>query len=106
MTKDQYYEMCEALGTTPDENQIPVEFSDLPIEIQECFHIYNSLQDCWDYMGGNYIGKNLNEFWKLIELAKIPIVDYKYYYEIILQVDRIRARQIAQEQKKKQKPAN
>ena len=56
-------------------------------------------------MGGNYIGKNLNEFWKLIELAKIPIVDYKYYYEIILQVDRIRARQIAQEQKKKQKPA-
>ncbi len=45
MTKDRYFEMCEALGSKPIESQIPVEFEDLVHELQEILVIYNNLQD-------------------------------------------------------------
>lgn len=105
MTKAQYIEMCEAMGSEPIEEEMPVDFEDLAVEIQQCFQLYNCLQDNWDYMGGNYIGKNLNEFWKLIELLAIPREDYKYYYDVVLQIDLVRSKQIQLEQKSKQKPA-
>ena len=105
MTKQQYFEMCEAMGSEPLEEEIPVDFEDLPSELQQTFYLYNTLQDVWDYMGGNYVGKNLQEFWKLVELQGIPREDIKYYYDIILGIDRVRSNQIRLEQKSKQKPA-
>lgn len=98
--------MCEVLGTEPVEEETPVEFDDLPSDIQYCFMIYNLLQDNWDYMGGNYIGKHMTEFWKLMELDEVVPADQKYYYEIIVIIDHIRAEQIRTQQKSKQKPAN
>lgn len=97
--------MCEVLGTTPDENQIPVEFNDLAVEVQQCIWLYNSLRDQWDYFGGNYIGKDLSQFWKVLELHDLDILDGRWYWDMINHIDHIRARQIAQEQKNKQKPA-
>lgn len=105
MTRERYLEMCEALGNEPVEEEIPVEVEDLPAEVQYCLMLYNLLQDCWDYMGGNYIGKSMGEFWKLVELDEIPLVDRKYYYEIIIHIDSIRAENIRIQQKSKQKPA-
>ena len=58
MTRDTYFEMCEALGTEPVEEEIPVEFEDFCLDVQEALSIYQKLRDEWDYMGGNYIGKN------------------------------------------------
>ena len=31
MTKEQYFEMCEALGNEPAESEIPIEFDDFPL---------------------------------------------------------------------------
>jgi hypothetical protein len=39
MTKEQYFEMCEALGTEPDPLEIPIEFDDLHLEVQEAYSI-------------------------------------------------------------------
>lgn len=97
--------MCEALGSEPVEDQIPIEFDDLPNDAQYILQVYNLLQDNWDYMGGNYIGKNMSEFWKFMELDSIPCEDKKYYYEIVLHIDSIRAEQIRLQQKSKEKPA-
>lgn len=105
MTRERYFEMCEMLGSEPLEEEIPIEFDDLPSEIQYCLMIYNLLQDCWDYMGGNYIGKSMAEFWKLVEIDQVPDPDRKYYYEVIVHIDSIRAEQIRAQQKSKQKPA-
>lgn len=98
--------MCEALGSEPVEDQIPIEFDDLPTDVQYILQIYNLLQDCWDYMGGNYIGKSMSEFWKFMELDNIPVEDRKYYYELIVHIDSVRADQVRLQQKSKQKPAN
>lgn len=105
MTREQYYEMCEALGTTPDENQVPIEFSDLATEVQQCVWLYNSLKDVWDYFGGNYVGKDLTHFWSLFQLYNLDPRDGRWYWDMVTHIDNIRSRQIAQDQKNKQKPA-
>ncbi|CAB4134524.1 hypothetical protein UFOVP273_143 [uncultured Caudovirales phage] len=105
MTKERYFEMCEMLGNEPVEEEIPVEADDLPLELQEALQIYNTLQDNWDYMNGNYIGKNLNGFMDIMELYEVPKPDRRTMYELLLSIDRIRARKIRESKKASKKPA-
>lgn len=100
MTKNSYFEMCEQLGTEPLESEIPVEFDDLVTEVQECLTIYNSLQDVWDYMGGNYIGKNFGYIDTVLELYQVPQDSQRFYFEVLQQIDRIRSKQIEQSKPK------
>ena len=101
MTKAQYFEMCEQLGSEPLESEIPVEFDDLPQEVQEALHIYNTLQDSWDYMGGNYIGKNLSYISTVFDFFKVEAEDRKDIYELIVFIDQLRAKQIQEKKPKK-----
>ena len=101
MTKEQYFEMCEMLGNEPNDSEVPVEYDDLPLEVQDALRIYNTLQDNWDYMGGNYIGKNLQGIRDIFEMNDIEKVDHKSIYELIIQIDRIRAKQIHDSKPKK-----
>ena len=94
MTREQYFEMCEMLGNEPLESEIPIEFEDLPVEAQEALNIYNNLRDDWDYMGGNYIGKSLIGFKDILDMYEVEKSDHKYMYELVMHIDRIRAKQI------------
>lgn len=100
MSKEAYLEMCEALGSDPVESEIPVEYDDLALEVQEAIRIYNNLQDSWDYVGGNYIGKNLNGFKDILDIFEVDQVDRRAVYELITHIDKIRAKSI-QDQKPK-----
>ena len=101
MTRDQYFEMCEMLGNEPNDSEIPIEYDDLPLEVQDALRIYNTLQDNWDYMGGNYIGKNIQGIRDIFEMNDIEKTDHKSVYDLILQIDRIRAKQIHDSKPKK-----
>ena len=90
MTKEQYFEMCETLGSEPVVEEIPVEYSDFPNEIQLAISIYRLLRDEWEYMGGTYTGKNLNGIFELFEVYNIDQVDKRYYLELIHVIDAIR----------------
>jgi hypothetical protein len=94
MTKAQYFEMCDLLGSEPVDDQIPIEFDDLIQEVQEALQIYGNLQDCWDYMGGNYIGKNFDYIETVFKFYNIEPESHKYMYELLMTIDRIRAKQI------------
>ena len=48
MTKEQYFEMCDMLGTEPDESEMPIEQEDFPYELQQAFQIYYLLRDVWE----------------------------------------------------------
>ena len=96
MTKDMYFEMCEMMGSEPLEEEIPVELEDMPVEVQEALRIYNSMQDSLDYMGGNYIGKNMVGFKDLLDIFEVPIEDRRSIYELITHIDKIRAESIRQ----------
>lgn len=105
MTKYQYFEMCEQMGMDPKEDEIPVEFEDLLLEVQEALTVYNYLQDNWDYMNGNYIGKNLIGFKDVLEIVGIDTDYHRNVYDIVMTVDRIRQRLIsAKQQSKKARP--
>lgn len=101
MTKAQYFEMCEQLGTEPIESEIPIEHEDLPQEVQEALQIYNTLQDSWDYMGGNYIGKNFSYIDSVFDIYSVAKEDRKTLYELLIQIDRIRAQEIQNKKPKK-----
>ncbi len=102
MTKDAYFEMCEALGSEPIEDEIPVEHSDLHTEVQEAFSIYNKLRDDWDYMGGNYIGKNISNLLDMFTLLEIPKEDRLQLYELIILIDSFRSKSVAASKKAKE----
>ena len=101
MTKAQYFEMCEQLNSEPLEEEIPVEYDDLPAEVQEALQIYNTLQDSWDYMGGNYIGKNMSYFSSVLDMYEVDHKDRRMLYELIVFIDQLRAKQIQEKKPKK-----
>lgn len=103
MTKAQYLEMCEMMGSEPVESQIPLDFEDLVLEVQEALRIYNTLQDVWDYMGGNYIGKNFSYIETIFKINDIEPELQKIYLDLLLTIDRIRAKQIEESKPKDQK---
>jgi len=71
MTKDAYFEMCEMLAQEPIEHEIPVEVSDFPDLVQQCFVMYGILADCWDSMGGGYMGKDYSIVFNLFQVYHI-----------------------------------
>lgn len=87
MTKQQYFDMCEMLNSEPMDIEIPVEYEDLPVLVQSAFSIYETLRDEWDYMGGNYIGKNQQNLFEIFKLYKIQQVEYLLLYKILSIID-------------------
>lgn len=71
MTKDAYYQMCDDLKCAPVEDEIPIDITDFSDFIQACFGIYSRLPDIWDYMNGNYAGKDLNIVFELFRLYNL-----------------------------------
>ena len=85
--------MCEALGAEPIEEEIPVEFSDLPLDIQETYAIYGIIQDIWEPMSGSYIGKNYSGLSDILEIMGVE--DKRTTLFLIEAIDRFRKKSIA-----------
>lgn len=103
VTKEQYFEICEATGEEPEEKNIPVEFEDFCPEIQEALAIYATLQDKWEGFNGLYLGKELIGIKDIFDLYDIPKQDRIFLLNIIRLVDGIRSKNI--NNKLKEKPA-
>lgn len=105
MTKDQYFEMCEMLGSEPLDSEIPVEFEDFPFEVQQAFNAYRMLRDEWDTMNGNYLGKSLIGVKDVLEATEIEQSEQKFIIMLIRMIDTVRSDEI-NNKKKTEKPAN
>lgn len=106
MTKEQYFEMCEMMGTEPIEEEIPIEFEDLFDEVQEAINVYNMLSDNWDSMNGIYLGKNFVGIHDIFSIMEIE--DTKTCFLILGIIDRRRSKIINDKRPKPQsntKPA-
>ena len=99
MTKEQYFEMCEMLGSEPIEEEIPVEFNDLPLEVQEAYRVYTLLNDNWDSFGGNYLGKNMSGLLDIMNILEVE--DKPTILNIIQILDRNRMNQVQAQLKAK-----
>jgi hypothetical protein len=105
MTKDQYFEMCEALGNEPLESEIPVDFDDFPLEVQQAFNAYKMLRDEWDTMSGVYLGKSLIGIKDILEATEIDTSEHKLIVMLIRIIDNVRSEEI-NNKKKMQEPAS
>jgi hypothetical protein len=94
MTKEVYFEMCEALGTDPLESEIPVEMEDFPEEVQEAVNVYYKLRDEWDTMNGVYMGKSYTGLSDILDILEIPFTDRKYVLEWISTMDSARSKML------------
>lgn len=105
MTKEQYFDMCEDLGSEPVEEEIPVEFDDFPLEVQIALSIYKILRDEWEFVGGNYLGKNINGIFEVFDAYDIEPCDKRFYLELIHMIDSVRIDEIRKQKKQQEKPA-
>lgn len=105
MTKDQYFEMCEALGTEPIDSEVPVELDDFPIEVQQAFAVYRMLRDEWDSMSGIYLGKTLIGITEVLHATDIDPEDNKFIISLVRLIDQVRAKEI-NSKKSNEKPTS
>jgi hypothetical protein len=105
MTKDQYFEMCEMLGSEPVESEIPIEFDDFPLEVQQAFNAYRMLRDEWDTMSGSYLGKSLIGIKDVLEATEVDPSEHKFIIMLIRIIDNVRSEEI-NNKKKMQEPAS
>lgn len=94
MTKEAYFEMCEALGTEPVDEEVPVELEDFPTEVQEAITVYFKLKDDWDTMNGIYMGKSYAGLQDLLDIFEIEKADRKDLLEWITTMDAARQKAI------------
>lgn len=97
MTKEAYFEMCEALGSEPIESEIPVDYNDLPVDAQEALGIYNKLRDEWDGFNGIYMGKNYAGILDIFNILDVPVEDRRTMFELINMIDLHRKNAIAEQ---------
>lgn len=95
MTKAAYFEMCEALGSEPLEEEIPVDYEDLLVDVQEALSMYHKLRDEWDTMNGVYLGKSYAGILDIFEIQGVPVEDRKMLYDLIGVIDAHRSKAIA-----------
>lgn len=101
MSKDAYFDMCFQLGEDPIESEIPIELADFPELVQQAFSIYGVLKDCWDPMGGNYLGKDYSIVFNLFELYQLDNREECILVLDFLQhIDRVRSKIISAKQSK------
>lgn len=94
MTKEAYFEMCEALGTEPLDEEIPVEMQDFPVEVQEAINIYYKLRDEWDTMNGIYLGKSYAGLGDILTILEVPNEDRKFLLEWLAVMDAARSKSL------------
>lgn len=94
MTKETYFEMCEMLGSEPLQEEIPVEYDDLMIDVQQAFSVYQKLKDEWDTMNGNYLGKNFSGILDILTILDVPLEDRRTMFDLINIIDEHRSKAI------------
>lgn len=90
MKKDTYFEMCEMLGTEPVEEEIPLEPMDFPLIVQAAFSVYTQLQDEWEPMSGQYLGKVKHNFIQVLTLLGVEPEDFREIFVLINHIDSVR----------------
>mgnify|MGYP000414444131 FL=1 len=101
MSRDAYFEMCEALGSEPIESQMPVDEEDLCIEAHQAFEVASFLPDRYEGMSGMYFGKDMGGIGEILSVLEIQD---RYHVLLFLRVIiNEKMAQSAEQQKSKSK---
>jgi hypothetical protein len=93
--------MCDVLGIEPTEEDIPVEYDDLSIDVQEALNIYSKLKDEWDGMNGVYLGKSYSGILDIFDILEVPKEDRRIMFDLIGSIDKVRSKALEAKRPKK-----
>ena len=102
MSKQGYLDMCEALGSEPLPEEMPVDPSDLAYETVLALNCYGMLSENWSSMG-TYMGKSISELSSIMTLLKVTDIEEEYVIETVTLLDSIVSKDIARKQKQQAK---
>lgn len=88
------------MNSEPLEEEIPVEYDDLALEVQEALNIYSKLRDEWDTMNGIYLGKSLHGFIDILNILEVPDKDRKTVLDLIQIIDRCKIKLLEEKRPK------
>lgn len=97
MTKEAYLSMCEQLNSEPKEEEIPVDFTDLPLEVEQAYHVYNILPAKIDSFNGVYYGKALEYAPEIMKFLEID--SRKDVFKVVLIIDALEQKEINKKRK-------
>ena len=104
MTREQYFMMCEQLGSEPITSEIPTDFSDFPFVVQQAIQIFSIIPSIWEGMSGTYMGKDYSILPYLFnEIYEVE--NKQLMMKFILMIENIVREQYAQQQKARQRKA-
>jgi len=103
MTKESYLEMCEMMGSEPLAAEIPVEYDDFPLDVQQALSVYRMLKDEWEGFNGLYLGKSFIGLTEVLDYMEVDAPDRKLIVQLIKLIDNVRIELI---NKRQQKPAS
>jgi hypothetical protein len=89
------------MNSEPIEEEIPIEYDDLSLDVQEAINIYSKLKDEWDTMNGNYLGKNYAGIIDIFEIMEVPQEDRRTMFDLIGSIDKYRSEAIQRAKPKK-----
>jgi len=84
MTRTKYLNMCEQLDKEPNTEEMPPDWEDFPMVIQEAINTFNSLGDRV-YPDIGYVGKDYTTLSYFIEMYEIK--DTEFFLEILSWLD-------------------
>ena len=96
--------MMEQLGNEPIPEEIPLEYGDFPVLVQESMQIFSILPDVWDGMSGTYMGKNYSILPYLMDTI-FEVLDRQQSMQIILIIGSIVMKNRSEEQKARDRKA-
>jgi len=103
MSKERYLEMCEMMGSDPVDSEIPVEYDDFPLDVQQALSVYRMLKDEWEGFNGLYLGKSFIGLTEILDYMEVDTSDRKLTVQLIKLIDNVRIELI---NKREQKPAS
>ena len=92
MTKEAYFDMCEQMGSPVIEIEIPISLEDLPIEVEQAYHVYGILPDKLDSFNGVYYGKHLEYASQLMDL--LDVSPKKEIFKVIIIIDALEREEV------------
>lgn len=76
------------MGVEPKKEDMPVDFGDLPYEIQNAFELYNLLPSRIAEFSGVYLGKDYGNLSYLFNMYDITDKSWQmYYFRVMLIID-------------------
>lgn len=90
--------MCEALGTEPDPNEMPIGQEDLLLESISALQCYHMLPSMWAGQGF-YAGKDMTGLMNVFDLLKIAEDEREVIIQFIYVIDSVVSEDISRKQK-------